>query len=433
MLNSSFSFAGQKNKHECGATILENALVIPLFFMLMLVFVDFSRYLFAKNIMDAAAQEALSIAVATVDIEGNDADFDAAVARIEAKAKSIISASFITIGDNTSLAYLKDGAAGFTPMIERPGPQQREKLATDPIEIALAGEFIPIFRFFPTLELKGYAAGYREPRSEISLATPVDCNLRAITDADYNKGCPCLGPGGTKDNPNSTAFRNANTRECTCPFNKLLNPDGTCGCNFANAGAEVVEDPTGCRCAEHWRYVFEDGKCKCGNGHVENEDGSCGPCGAGLFSNDDPSDSYMDYGANGDGYCVKCENWEEMYRICKALNPPRGVLTPQDSGGECSCNMNYCDRKTFNGTAVHPCPGETVLSTDTCECVLNCISPFVEDSSGTICTCSLTECADGEMIDQKLCQCVVSQEIPPPDDFDLCVGGSGTCTYGQSG
>lgn len=51
-----------KNNEQRGATMVEFALVIGLFLVLVLGFIDLSRYLFTQNLLTRAAEETVNIA-----------------------------------------------------------------------------------------------------------------------------------------------------------------------------------------------------------------------------------------------------------------------------------------------------------------------------------------------------------------------------------
>lgn len=394
-----------------GVAFLEFVLVFPVLFLIFLAFVDFGRYAYIKNLIDASANRALLLATA---IEGLDDEpsiegsrYDESKSRVESLAKQLALSAFLTDSTVDSKAKLSS-----QPWLELPAPgggqTLKQALQNAPMRMHVEAEITPFLPFLPVLRINGLAVGYREPSSEISLPVPTDCVGNPSGSYSFYKTCPCEG---------SNEHWNSSTRECI-PCGDVGTASST-WCNCSNAKCQEGLGPhsfayrradgsCGCQCSSQFT-VDDSGQCNCSGGRVGEGSGTASRC-----------------------VCTGEQEWKTA--ACRAKFPG---LPVQQTGDRCGCTCsNSCGSNMIRSSPANGCTcscnGEKYepnADGTACECKdrnMPCDNPrHRRSSSNCLCYCPLS-CTHGTLLDSCQCECYDGSVVngdscsePPSDEPEI--------------
>lgn len=385
----------RKVKSESGSVFLEAAIAVPVFFVVVMLFLDFSRYVAARSLLNASAQEALSLAAVIQGVEGDQNSFDAAEFEVYQRAYAVTSGTFVDNSGTSGTALINNVVID----IPDPGPEQKGLLESEPVSITILGEFEPLFPLFPNITMEVKAAGYREPRTDASLPTEVDCNNREASSPYYGVDCPC-----TTDT--YSMFRNA-AGECQCSFDTAPMADGSCGCIDNGGPSAVKQEPsnrTRCGCVDDgYRYDDTRQLCVCSNVIEKDPNDPSGDTCASPVACADPNKFYSSIRK----HCYSCSNFDAVWGPCGEANRRVDGLNEPDYG-DCDCNQ-ACSSCNYGGQTQGDFPDDckcscgpgTIRSVSLLECVCNIDCPIGqvavrdEDVLPWACTCEDEESSSG--------------------------------------
>lgn len=422
-MNHTAEYTGVDEKDQDGVAFLEFVIVFPVLVLIFLAFVDFGRYAYTKNIVEAGANRALLLAstIEGLEDEPNDVNsrHDEAVARVEQVAYDFVTSTFVTDNEQ-GWAKLKSG-----PTLRMPedslGASMRERLQAAPMRIEIQAEIVPLLPVLPPLQINGLAVGYREPSSTVSLPIPVDCLGNPAGSDSFYDFCACEGANEKWD---------ATSRTCK-----------SCG-----EGGEVDIGGLQCNCADEFcrggmgPYSYADEvagicRCKCASGTTPDASGRCA-C--------PPDKTPVGSGQSTTCHCDGDTKYDDAR--CRAEHPGASNIRATSNKCGCECAPRGCNNKPWmkQGSIAQGCKCVCVNNTLTqfdngnrCDCPNppTCVNPWKLSRGNCQCYCSLS-CAHGTVQPDCTCKCSVDGSIrssnscpPPPKDdppvFEEDKGGAG--------
>ena len=260
---------------EHGATMLEMAIVLPVFILLILAFIDFARYVSVKTVLNTGAARALTIAsiapglVVDTELPGVDLTRQNEVLnRVRRTAKQLASSTLVS-ETPTSMIYFDGDTEVELPTRAGTGLSIEDAYRTTPITVSIKASMVPVlpllrlFRADGTIGVQGVATGFREIATLSSNPIPTDCLGRPIGSADYFQDCPCQDE--TREHWDSSS------RTCVCS-GQLVGEAGSCAC--PDGAVPDPNDSTRCVCADAGK-VIRNGQCVCPGQNREFIDGRC--------------------------------------------------------------------------------------------------------------------------------------------------------------
>ena len=390
-----------------GGVFIEFAIIFPIFFLIVISFIEFSRYTSAKGVAETAAQRSLSLATV---INGLDADDQTVASFVDAKeavlevARGLPRSTIFGSEQDGSSLYFTSGEDNPRLILPtpRPGETVAEAMRREPIEVEIDAQMAPFLPFFPSFSVRGRASGYREPYTNVSMPLPVDCVGNPKGSSDYYADCPCDGVG---------RVWNADQRECVCGEDFLTNEDETCRCRHS---AELVDENGECYCPRTSdddcpnNLVLEAERCycMCPLGSLRRWDSETDYCYC------DAERNLVDIGETRCG-CIEdldcgpnrtysptscecfcnisrsqCEGGEYNYNAC-TCTCPEGMI--HDAGaGRCVCDpatSPVCTAPEVLGADCScGCPEGTIVFGDECR-PPGCASEYCTMVSSTTCEC----------------------------------------------
>ncbi len=387
-----------------GVAFLEFVIVFPVLVMIFLAFVDFGRYAYTKNIVEAGANRALLLASTIEGLEDEpdavDSRHEEAVERVEQVAYDFVTSTFVT-DDENGWAKLKERPTLVLPS-DSVGASMRERLQAAPMQIRLQAEIIPLLPVLPPLTINGLAVGYREPSSDVSLPIPVDCLGNPAGTESFYDFCTCEGAnekwdssarackscgdggevdlGGTMCNCADEFCQDGMGRfsysddvggicRCKCADGTSAGADGKCACPSDKVPVGSGES-TVCHCSGDDK--FDDARCAAKYPGSTNVVATSNECGCQCGPNNCSSRPWMKQGGLGQGCeCVCVNNKLKQFdngNRCDCPNPPSCTGTWRLSRGSCQC---YCSLKCPHGTVQPDCTckcdvDDSIRSSDSC-------------------------------------------------------------------
>lgn len=370
-----------KELSQRGATMIEFAIVIPLFLLVVMASIEFARFRLAKGVVDAGAQRAVDVAstIAGLNSEDDSAPgYQDALARIEGAANKI-SRSVLSNGESESTFKVTGN-----PIVTIPEPRFGEKrtdaMQRAPIVVEIPATYTPFFlpSVLPSIPFTGKAAGFREPIQRTSMPVPIDCRGLGLGSDGFWQDCPCS---------DSATVWDPSSRSCVC------------GDDFSNAGEGGVE----CLCSGSGSLNSSGDGCSC-------PDLDCPP---GQTLDTDACECSCPPGSSYDGRSCVCDDPDKEL-----------IFSKFSSTGECGCRDSL---KCINTGLV--------LDPDTCECVCSpteeqaceasggslasdcscsCPAPQMVPSSSSLCECAPgydeSQCGGLTEFNQETCLCECSQD-----------------------
>lgn len=234
--------------NELGVSMLEFAIVLPVFLILIFACIDFARYSAAKSVLTTGAHRAVSLATVVPDLDLDIKDLPIGSTRIDdAKDKVIVAAKKIPEATLFSFGrYTGQITLNAVPKLDLPIRKNNESMISamqrDPIRVSMEGSYDPFLPLLPILDIKSEASGFREPRTITSMPIPIDCFGNRLGSKFFKSTCDCYDPYSL--NPTSGVC------ECIvdddyCPGDQIALTNGQCGCSCPG---NLIIDGAGCGC-----------------------------------------------------------------------------------------------------------------------------------------------------------------------------------------
>ncbi len=390
--------------------MVEFALVLPVFFLLVFGFLDVARYWQAKTALQQAAWEGMNELAVNRDIKklgstnpDDVTEYQAAYDAIRARIRSRAALLALTAGGNA------DNIDEVFPSM----PPSADELHKVPVEITVAADFHGTFLPFH-FKMSSQTSGYIETFRMTSQPLITDCHGNPFDSTDppgdpeeYNTWCPCNGGFTTEDDEG-----------CLCSSEYSMGAVGTvmmtddsgnpfCGCPTGTERRETVNPDASNNDEENQAYLNSGAICcppdspvTCPGGtkrqyFVDYVVATACSCGCGSGASDD-----------GSGNCV-CSNPNMEYRY------------PGTNYAFCGCR-----------TDLPACAGNTIIGyrdPTTCNCVCNHSNQVHPDTG--LCYCAKTQqgCIDANpnsRLNYNQCKCY---SCAAGQAFGANGAGSNTC------
>lgn len=354
-------------KQEKGASFVEFAIVLPVFAVIAIGVLEFSRYWHAKNILDTSANQALAKAVVVTgidDLSNGEASASAnrATQKIREAAQDIWSSFYQADESSGTNAYLTDpNETGAPIQITFPAPSPGLDIGDDKlVQVSMQAELKPLIPLFSTFQLNASASGFIESKNNLSYPVASDCAGLHVSHWAYNpvENCECIANGASFEN------EACNCSLVTCPPGRFPLESLNCGCSCPIGTVEdAAGDCSGCPTADNGvPRIIRKGQCKC--------DLPADHCGPGFVL---------------DQNLCECK--------CETQCPDGHLQDPATCGCSCDTSPSSNYEATHGGCSCRsdlpPCPGALVRDPDNnCEC--GCPgdgSMVVDDPVAGTCTC----------------------------------------------
>ena len=416
------------NRNERGASLVEFALVAPIFFLAVFTIFAVGRVLAVRMVLNTAAERALSLASVEPNLDTDCLLVPAAlrtacgdrrkisVTRILNVARSLplqtlvnevpdqgssyfISGNNITpavelilaprVGNNQGVrGYFATGNAtnpsySYSDHINPPsGEPLVAYLQRVPIEVRLRAEVDTFLPFFGRWTVEGSAVGYREPRFVSSFPPRLDCRGNPIPPGGVGAAtCPC----STNQN-DPTLIAHPNGAGCICvtvssgpSLVQVVSQGLVVTCKCPNANQQYNPGLNKCVACPN-NQVLQNGTCVCPTvpcqGGTVNTSCVCS-CPQGQLNQDGLCCPAGQVNLNGQCSCPPAQE--------QACITSGGTVITGTCG--CSCPAPFA----FVG-GICRCPGNTLRVGESCECPAsvaeNCNGgTVVSGSNGCSCEC----------------------------------------------
>lgn len=434
--------------HERGVTIVEFAVVLPVFFLLIFGFFDIARYWQTKAALQKAGSDGVSAFAVNRDIKKKGSTASADITAYNNAYNQIVQ------GITTRARMLAVGAGGNANAIQVTTPSFPNDFRKEPIQVQLSaqfrGTFLPI-----NVNVKTTVSGYAETFRTSAQPLVTDCSGRLYDATDppgtggYGMMCPCSkGQYSVQDwtgqcvcsssmytgSAGLTMQNTANGQQCGCPSGQIpvmtydfaqwysgwMTPEQIqaynnafmiccpAGTEYKCQGSQVRNGyQCNCVCGDASTVAGPNGSCSCSDGNKEYNPNtrSCG-CKTSLAAC--PSGSYRDpttceCKCYGDGVMINgqcgCSNPNQIYNGWGCYCPSSGVscappMTFNNASWICACTCPSGTTQDQNGN----CTCDSTTSGGTrhmdaggqCVCDLtssDCPSPMTLDTNSCICAC----------------------------------------------
>ncbi len=399
---------------ETGVAFLEFVIVFPVLMLIFLAFVDFGRYAYTKNIVEAAANRALLLASTIEGLEdepgAEGSRHEEAKARVEAVALDFVLGTFLS-QDEGSYAKLEGLPELVIPKASI-GQSIRQVLQSEPMVVEIDAVIVPFLPVLPLLSIKGKSVGFREPSSDVSLPIPVDCLGNPAGSDSFYDYCPCEGANEKWE---------ASTRACkSCGVGGEVRTSGT-SCSCSNELCQAEMGPNS--------YVAYSGglcPCKCPSGLSTDSAGECS-CPEGK--------NVVGSGSSSKCNCADDDEWTDA-RCQDEYTPVNAVATSDLCGckcaavtcgtymmqtnlaGGCGCVCWNGNLETKDGGTRCDCKNPETCQNDRfylnrgdckCKCKFSCTNGTMQDD----CSC---KCDDGSVRTSDSCPAPKTEEPPVEEE-----------------
>jgi len=230
-------------RSQIGGAIVETALSLLAFLVMVTGLVEFSRYSFYQNLVSHAADTALASAAVKPGLEKfltpNDEEYKAAYAAVIAEGQKIIARQPGNVKIDNFQLIMPTLNNGETP---------EEALNNRPMEIRADFTIKSVFPWVPNFVSTKRFLGHREPRHSGGVGAARDCAGEVFFGNSNATAQECNCPPGT--------VVNSQTGQCGCAVNFKDTDPGlntwSCVCDVPKLGstcpADTEPDPSSCTC-----------------------------------------------------------------------------------------------------------------------------------------------------------------------------------------